>query len=131
MSENQKILLEGFLENVSVHTEAQNPSTKSIIATTELLPCTGEGLRRMFPGCEPSGAYSALPRPNTGPWETAEETFHTKTNIDNGSRSCFIATTPTGTHLCKPPQVSSVYAAVMICTLLILPVGPLGQTGGF
>lgn len=127
MLKNQKILSEGFQENISVNTEAQNPLTKANIATPTLLPCTGEGLRRMSLGCEPSGAYSALRRPNTDPWETSEETFTPKQTALMEA----IDTPPTGTHLCEPPQVSSVCAAVMICTLLILPVGPLGQTGGF
>lgn len=78
MLKNQRILSEQFQENFSVNTEAKNPLTKANVANTTLLPCTGEGLRRMFPGCEPSGAYSALLRPNTGPCETAEETFTPK-----------------------------------------------------
>lgn len=56
----------------------QLPSETQFSVNTEanarLLPCTGEGLRRRFPGCGPSGAYSALLRPNTGPCDTAKET---------------------------------------------------------
>lgn len=35
----------------------------------------------------------------------------------------------TRSHLCKPPEVSF-YSSVVICMLLILFVGPKGQTGG-